>query len=88
MNNKLKFIAGSIAGVGMALAMSVASFAQTVTPPVMDADVKEASDALVTGIVTSLGTQFGTVLAVGGALLVTIISVYFLIRHFRRVVHA
>jgi hypothetical protein len=49
-----------------------------------DPAVLAGSDALVQGVANSALTEFVLVILVGGALLVTIISVYFLIRKLRR----
>lgn len=89
LSNKAKLLGGAIAGLGASLMTAASSFAQYVpVEPAVDADVQAQAEATIDGIVSGLTANFLVVLAVGGGILVTVMGVYFLIRHFRRIVHA
>jgi len=74
----VKKIMGSIAVAGVYLGSVIPAFAQTV-----DADVQTAIDDGVTNISTELLSNFASLLPIALGVLVSVVALYFVIRHFR-----
>jgi len=55
--------------------------------PEMDSTVQAAANSAISGLQSSALTNLGTLIPVAAVLLISVVLVYFIVRHFRRIAH-
>lgn len=82
--NLFQKISAGVAAAGAFLASGVSAFAAA---PTVDATVSAATTDVITGLNNAGLTGLTSALTVGGVLLVTAALVFWVIKHFRAIVH-
>jgi len=83
--NVFKKVAVVLSAIGGGLMFSGSAFAVAPTP---DAAVVNATTDAITGLQSGLLANLATLIPIAAVLLITVAIVFFVIRHFRAIVHA